>query len=193
MVNTLPYAPLAVDSSFSMELVGKRALWMLRENLNDELDAQQAKWMQLDGQLDLPLTSVEHFMVENFYHGHRPSLIEAPVDRYPNCSVMAWQATPQFSDFDQVDLFQLHMYVELMCKSDDDEGEVNSRIQRSVDATHAVVMADRTLGGIISDISNTPSVLLTDVFVRSESREVSRRFIWQGARMEYTIVKPTAL
>lgn len=184
---------LDVSSSFGLERVGKQALVLLRENLNDQIDEQQAIWKLLDGDLNLPLTTIEHVMVENFYHGHRPSLIEAPVDRYPNCSVMAWQATPQAYDVDQMDIFQLHLYVELMCKSDDDEGEVNSRIQRTVDAAHACVMLDRTLGGMVQSIHTTPSVLLTDVFVRPESRNVNRRFLWQGARMEYTVIKATTL
>jgi hypothetical protein len=184
---------LDVTQSLGLELIGKQALLQIRDNFNVQLGAQQQRWDELDDEMKLPRTHVEEIMVENFYHGHHPSLVEAPVDRYPNCSVMAWQLTPLLSDFDEVDLFQLALYVELMCKSDDDEAEVNSRIERTVDAAHACVLLDRTLGGVVHEIGNTPSVLLTDVFVRPETRQTGHRFLWQGARVEYTVTKATSL
>lgn len=173
--------------------MGKQALALLKESLNREIDTVQSEWVSLDGQLGYRTIDVEHVDRENFYHGHRPSLIDAPVERYPNCSVLAYSSSPspESAPGDHVNRYTVSLAVELMCKAlgDDAEGLVNSRTQRTVDAAHRVLMRERTLRGLISELGEAPTVLLTDVFVRPEKSGHGPRFLWQGARLEYPVLK----
>jgi len=180
---------LDLSSSLALEAVGKQALSFLQVELNDEIVAVQQEWAVLDAKLEYQPIDVEMIMPENFYHGHRPSLIDAPVEAYPNCSVMAFSASPQISDWDHEDRYSLRLFVELMCKSDSDEGEVNSRIQRTADAAHRVLMRNPSLGGLVDEVANTPTLEVSDVFTRMEQTRSGHKFFWQGARLEYTIMK----
>lgn len=182
---------LELTQSIGMEIIGKQTLAILREELNDEIDAQQARWNVLDNAFGIPLITVERIKGDHFYHGHRPSLIDAPVENYPNVSVLAYKASPAVSLFDHENRSNVTMYVEIMCKSDEDEGEVNSRITRTADAAHIVLMRNPTLKGLVAGIQENADIVLTDVFARPETRGHGTKFIWQGARLEYVVEKTT--
>jgi hypothetical protein len=179
---------LDLTLSIGLELIGKQALGILKEGLNDELASRQADWETLDGLMGYKPITVERVAPDNFYYGHRPSLIDAPLEKYPNCAAMAYSAQPAAEGdlHDHEDVYDVSLFVELMCKSDD-EGVVNSRIARTADAAHAVLIADPTLKGLVVAIGNQPIVVLTDVFARPERD--GARFVWQGARLEYKIKK----
>jgi hypothetical protein len=172
-----------------LEAIGKQALALLRENINSKLNDSDVTWDALDPMFGYRTIQVERIPPDNFYYGHRPSLIDAPIERYPNCSVMAYQAqpAPEGDLLDHQNVYTVSLFVELMCKSDSDEGEVNSRISRTADAAHAVFMQFPTLSGLVSEIGNAPTIILTDVFARPEHD--GQKFVWQGARLEYRINK----
>jgi len=180
---------LDLSTSFGLEAIGKQALSFLQAELNAKLAVVQGEWDVLDAKLHYMPIETEMIEPENFYHGHRPSLIDAPVSAYPNCSVMAYSASPVISDLDWEDRYTVKLFVELMCKSDDDEGEVNSRIARTADAAHRVLMDNTALGGLVDEIANNPTVELSDVFTRMEQTRSGTKFFWQGARLEYNINK----
>jgi hypothetical protein len=182
-------SPVDYSVSLSLELVGKRALSVLKDNLNTELDAQYTLWQTIDSSLGYPLVRNEYVRPENFYHGHRPSLIDAPVDKYPNVCSMAWQATPEVERLDEMNKYQIILFIESMCKSVEDEEELNSRVQRMTDAIHTCFMKNKSLGGTTVRLGDTPRATLSEIFVRPEIRGHGDRFLWQGSRLEYSIEK----
>ena len=184
---------LELTTSTSLEKLGKEALSTLSASFNSRLDTVQSLMNAYDVANGYETITVEHIAPEHFYHGHRPSLVDADVSMYPNCAVMAWSSRPGAELLDHLNINVVQLFVELMAKSYDNEYEVNARIQRMADAAHDVLMDDRTLGGLVFEIADAPSVVLTEVFQRAEVRGHGPRFLWQGARMDYTITKYAAI
>jgi hypothetical protein len=176
------------QEQISMELVGKQGVVYLRDKLNDAIDELNDWWRAMDESMDIVPVRAEHIERDNFYYGHRPSLIEAPVDRYPNCSVLAYNARPgaENSSQDQQLVYDVTMYIELMVRSLDNEEECNARAQRTLDATHSCMLNLGAIGGLWIS-SAAPVVTITDVFVRPEVKGHGPRWLWQGVRMDYTL------
>jgi len=140
-------------------------------------------------------TVIEHVAPENFYEGHRPSLISAPVTAYPNLAVWAVRSVPapESAQLDQISVSRTLLYVECMVKSAADEGEVNRRILRTVEAVNLCVMSNPTLNGIVNAADSEPSVTISEVFTRKETTAYGPHWFWQGARLEYAVRKEAAL
>ena len=186
-----------LTKNIELESIARSAMLALFDGLNDSITTMNALWEDRDDLFyarinrDDPKVSVETIAVDNFYVGHVPSLIQAPLDKYPNCAVLAVQGDSVNSSSDWAETYGVTLWVELMCKSVDSEEEVNSRLLRTMEAAHSVMMSgdNRRLGGMVSSISNTPSVTVGDVFVRRESHGHGDRWFWQGARLAYQVQK----
>jgi hypothetical protein len=118
------------DSTIGLEEIQRAALIRLFRHLNSAIVERQAlketEDMALADFLGRPYVPVELEQIdpENFYEGHRPSLIRAPIDKYPNVAVWAVRATPhpESAGSDHTDINNVLLFVEIMCKSIDDEG-----------------------------------------------------------------------
>lgn len=186
----------AATVRIELEQIGRQAITVLYASINGEIDSQASFWTTRDaafwpsiGQTD-PSVQVEHIPTENFYVGHVPSLINAPVAKYPNCAAYGLSATPTPSTDDEGEIYDIKLAVEVMCKSHKDEQEVNSRCQRTVEAAHSVLAADapRRFGGYATAPAyQTPTVTIGDVFIRREERSRGDRWFWQGGRLEYRL------
>jgi len=188
--------------SIGLLQIQRLVLLELKANLNTMLttlktarwDTEDAAFWTAFGSPD-PGYLVEPVNAENFYIGHRPSLMEAPVTKYPNCAVMAYTGRPKTTDDDHFDTYTETCAVELMAKAEPtdgnppDEGLVNYRIQRLAEAAREVIANNRNLGGYVPKAEDTPQVLIGDVFVRRELKSRGTEFLWQGARIEYAIDK----
>ena len=153
------------------------------------MDTSDAEIALLRGQDYVP-TVLEPVEPVNFYEGHRPSLINATIEKYPNCSVMANQATPAALDLiDQADAYRCNLFVELMVKTIDNEETVNRRVQRMAEAVNITMMSDQSLGGVVTAFDGPPVVVVGDVFVRKEKTSYGAEWLWQGARLEYVVRK----
>jgi hypothetical protein len=186
-----------------MERCARQVLLVLSAELNAELDAQAAAWASLDQELatarglDYVPADLEHVLPGNFVPGHRPSLLEASVDNYPNVSVMGYRKRPGGGDQD-MDLYwgvNATVAVELMVKAgpyskDDVSGAgeelVNRRVQRTAEAALNVLARHPNLDGIVEQITSPPVAGITDVFVRTELGSDNKWF-WQAARIELSI------
>lgn len=176
--------------------IQRRMLLALKGGLNNKIDAlKTARWDAEDAAFwssfggSNPNFTVEHVQAENFYVGHRPSLIEAPVSAYPNCAVMAYQAMPRPNDDDDLNWYQETVAIEMMAKSPSSEEEVNYRIQRMSEAAHEVVLENKTLSGYITKMDDAQRFLIGDLFVRRQEKGRGIEFLWQGSRIEYTVSK----
>lgn len=127
----------------------------------------------------------------NFYAGTIPSLINSDIINYPNvCAICYVGGVPNSSD-DTGELYNLTLGIEVMVKSIISEEEVNSRIQKTVDAIHLTFMnslENRTLNNTILPL-NAPVTSVGDVFVRRERTNVGDRWYWQGGALQYNVNK----
>jgi hypothetical protein len=191
--------PISANERLELEEIGRQAVLVLYASLNAEITAQQTNiWAARDAAFwpQIGKTNngyaAESVPAGNFYVGHVPSLIEADIAKYPNVAAYAFTATPLVSDDSVGEMYDIRLAVEIMCKADSDEEEVNSRVHRTVEAAHSV-LSDPTFrrqayGGFIWAPENaTPAVTIGDVFVRRQERSRGDRWFWQGGRLEYRL------
>lgn len=186
------------NSNFGMEEVQRAILLQIFEVLPVALAEQESFGNDQDAVFfaalgrDMIETTLEPIAPENFYVGHVPSLIHAPVDSYPNVAVIVPQTTPASGteSIDQGEAYRNAVFVDVMCKSLTDEQEVNRRIIRTTEAVNRCVMRDQTLGGIVTaGFESAPQALIGDVFTRREKTSYGQHWFWQGARLEYAVRK----
>jgi len=189
------------DPLAGLEEIQRQAFYMLFDNLNTRINEISTR-MQISDQdfadhTGQPYveTIVEEVEPQNFYEGHRPSLISAAVESYPNCAVWVVRATPGTGSeaFDHQTVYRNLVYVEVMVKSIEDEGEVNRRLLRTTEAVNVVMTADKTLGGTVSGFDGEPLISISDVFTRKERTAYGPHWFWQGARLEYAVRKEAVL
>lgn len=193
--------PTLVESpTIGMEQIAREALIVLIETLGDELKYQEEIWEPLDKELaekrgmDFETVTLETVELENFYPGHVPSLINAPIEKYPNVSVEADRAGASTNNtLDQATTYGISLYVEFMVTSEKSAEEVTARAQRMLDAINNCLMSNRTLRGVIQEFDDAPTVQLSDVFPRREKTSYGSEWFWRGGRLEYTPKKIAAM
>jgi len=190
----------------SMELVQRQALMVLFDGLNSMISSMNATWASEDDALMAHLGrgnatwTVEQIANENFYPGTIPSLINAPIEKYPNVCVVCYTADPKLSSDDTGENYTHVMAVEIMVKSGTfdsnapltdglfHEQEVNSRIHKTLDAAHLTLLTNRHLNNTIPELP-APRVTVGDLFVRREQQGQGNRWYWQGGSLIYDLDK----
>jgi hypothetical protein len=197
------------NASTGLEQVQRAAFLKLFDNLNDAIQAVQTNWDTSDstlaahtGRTYTPLV-IEQIAPENFHEGHRPSLIKAPIDNYPNISIYGVRATPnpESALHDHKNVWNNLLFIEVMCKSTSSDAEdppdaeeiVNRRLVRTCEAVHAVMDDNPTLGGVVTGYEGDLSMSISDVFTRREQTHYGPVWYWQGARLEYVLRKDSVL
>jgi hypothetical protein len=193
---------LITDSTIGTEDVQRQAFLVALDHFNDALIAIASKWDINDEALALRLgveyvpTVLEPIPVENFYEGHVPSLINAPVDKYPNFAVMVFRATPGAENdlMDHGDLYRDSLVIDVMVKGQNEQ-EVNRRAHRTAEAANLCIRSNPTLYGVVDGLDTAPSLDISDVFVRrdKEKGHYGQTWFWQGARLSYGVRKTATL
>lgn len=194
---------LITEPILGLEKIQRTAFLILFDQLNGAV-AQINDFMASDDEdLDVHLgrpyvaTVVDPIAAGNFYEGHRPSLIDAAVDSYPNCSVWGVRTQPaaESSSLDQISISQTLLYIELMAKAAPEEGEgiANRRLLRMVEGVNLCVMSNSTLRGLVNGRESDPIVSISEVFTRKERTAYGPHWFWQGARVEFTVRKEAIL
>lgn len=182
--------------------IGRAALKILFDNLNNKLDEMEDDWNTEDEDFwvsinkGVPDWSMEPVEDSNFHEGANPGLINAPLDYYPSIYVFCHQGTPTNSSDDTGELYAFTLDVDMMAKSgsfmeeydDNLTNQVTMRLNRIQEAVNLVMLENRTLGGLVSDI-NAPSMSKGNIFVRREERGKNPKFYWQGGSLRYTVYK----
>jgi len=189
------------NPTLGLEEVQRAAFYILFERLNDAIGLVESYWTPLDEErsirtgIPIPATTLERVLPGNFHEGHRPSLLRAPIEAYPNVAVMAFRATPgPGSDlFDHVDVYRDQLWIEMMVKSQIDEVETNRRAQRMAAAVNTCMIQNQSLEGIVSGLETGPTAVVSDLFVRKERTSYGAEWYWQGARLEYSVRKETVV
>jgi len=190
---------LLVGEGVGLEELSRAVFLELYRGLNDQIAEEQARWQQADQDLATELgrpfepITIEPIAPRNWHLGIRETLVEAPVDWYPNVAVMAYEASDAGEDmqFDQVDWYRDAVFIEIMTKGED-EILVNRRTQRTADAAVKVLRRNRTLDGMCAPIPTRPRVVIGDIFPRRAEAGAGTTWWWQGARIDYQIDKPAA-
>jgi hypothetical protein len=186
------------EEGIGLELIELEAGKILFDELNDEIDTQQEKWNARDEDWNTHTGQnpgyivVEYIEPENYNKGHRPSLIEAPKENYPNLSVMAYQARPVALPIDQASSFNVFLDIELMVKGET-EYEVNARIHRTTEAVHQVLTRNEKLNGTSQGWENDPTIQITDCFKRRSETSSGEEWFWQASRLRYQLIKHSKL
>ena len=189
------------NSSTGLEQAQRAAFLVLFDHLNDAIGFVESNWAASDQEFNIHVglppqgLVLERIEDQNFYEGHRPSLIQAPIEKYPNLCVWGVRSLPgdESPDSDHTDIWNNLIYVEIMCKSVVDEGEVNKRTSRTAEAVHLVMINNPTLGGVMSGLDSEVNVSMSDVFIRRENTSYGSVWFWQGARLEYVVRKDAVL
>lgn len=191
----------------SLEAVQRQALIVLFNGLNSMLTSMNATWEAEDDALMTALGrpaatfTVEQVPNDNFYSGTIPSLINAPITKYPNVCSVCYTADPKESSDDTGENYTHTLAIEIMVKSGSwtpdpadltggifYEQEVNSRIQKTLDAAHLVLLANRRLNNTVPELP-APRVTVGDLFLRREEHGHGDRWYWQGGALEYNLDK----
>ena len=193
------------EVGIGLEEIAVGAFVALFSELNAELAVIQAEKIEVDEML-AELRGLQPQPIElepvgrsSFHLGHVPSLIAddsgwtPPLDWFPSASVMAYRANPSPGSgaWDQANSYLDSLYVEVIVKSSEHEGEevCDRRIWRTVEAVNRVLMRNQTLGGIVTGLEN-PTAVVSEVFTRGESDENPENvWFWQAGRVDYGVVK----
>jgi hypothetical protein len=189
---------MTVDNSSNIGLgqLTREGYIVLLQTVSSAIQKQNEIWKPYDEELavlrgiDYEALELEIVKPDNFYLGHNPSLIKAPIDRYPNVAVDADRAGSALTDdLDQAQTFGVSLYIEFMVKSEKSEEEVSARAARMLDAINVCMMSNRALRGSVHELGDTPTAQLSDVFVRREKVSHGDQWFWRGGRIEYDVTK----
>lgn len=193
---------LITEPILGLEMIQRAALKIFFDQLNGALtqvsDYMGASDQDLAAHMGLPYTplAVEPVLPENFYEGHRPSLIDAPIENYPNLSVWSARvsADAESALMDQMTITNTSLVIEVMCKAAPEEGEgvVNKRLLRTIEAVCLCVISNPTLRGLVNGNDSEPTVDVSEVFTRKERTAYGPHWYWQGSRIEFLVRKESA-
>ena len=188
---------MELTTRLGTELIQREAIIVLFNYLNDMIANMNLQWSIEDDEYWAALNRgneewfVEPIADNNFYAGTIPSLINSDIEKYPNIAAICYIANPPSSLDDDGELYTNVLAIEVMVKSINSEEEVNSRIQKTLDAVHLTFMdslENRTLNNTIPKL-NAPRQTVGDVFVRREKTNIGDRWYWQGGSLEYIVNK----
>jgi len=182
--------------------IGRAALKILFDQLNDKLDEMEATWDAEDEDFLISVNrgledwSMEPVEEENFHEGASPPLINMPVTMFPSVYVFCHQGNPTNSSDDTGELYNFTLDIEMMAKSGSFTEDYNfslanqvaMRLNRLQEAISLVILENRTLGSLVTDI-NAPQMSKGEIFVRREDKGKNPKFYWQGAVLRYNVYK----
>jgi hypothetical protein len=182
-----------------LEDLQRAAFYVFYEGMNNAINQIAEYWNPRDVQFDevtgrtTAPTSIEPIPPGNFHEGHKPSLISANPDSYPNLAVFALRADPsnESGSFDQMDSFSDLLMVEILVKGED-EDTTNRRIQRTGEAVVLCLRRNPQFGGAVTGLESAPQLMISDLFALrspSQSGGYGDRYVWQGAQITFRIRK----
>lgn len=194
---------LLTDETTGLETLQRAIIQILHDNLNSQLITTESVWDAKDTAFATSMNQVykkitlEPIQDANFISGHKPSLIERGPDFFPAVTAMAYASGPGGdTGIDQAYGLSDKISIETLVKAgfypDDDisgvgEDIVNARIQRTTDAIISVMAFNRTLGGLVMSITDTPQVQISEVFAVTDDR--TGRWYWQASKIDLNVTR----
>lgn len=192
---------MLTQRGFGLEIIERQVHKILFDQLNDEIDVQEELWYEEDEEYqmltetEIGRVTLEHIEPKNFYAGHRPSLLKATYDNFPNICVMCYSAgmDEQTEFIDQMQNWTIDIVLELMVRSDDSEEELNRRTHRTIEAVNQVMMRNESLNKYSIGYNFDPEVAISNTFLQSEQTTHGEDWWWAAARMVYNINRHSIL
>lgn len=194
-----------LEEGIGFEPLERACLMVMLGQLNDEIDVQSERWKPADlalqqvgagsgvGQVDIP-----HIEPGNFHEGPHRSLIEAPIECFPNISMAAYATVPALTQFDQFDSSTTTLFIETMAIAGPvAEGTetmfetiVHRRIQRMTEAVSIVMLRNKTLLGTAHEMTTPPrGGIGNQSWLRPKNKGAGEKYIWHGSRLQYTLTR----
>lgn len=191
---------MELTSRLGLEKIQREALIILANmslGLNTQITSMQPTWTAEDDQLyaalgrSNPDWTVEQVLPENFHPGTSKGLMKWPIERFPNICTICYQGfSPNDDNNDQGEFYSDRLAIEITVKSEESEEEVNSRIQKTLDAAHLVLWENRTLNNTVPEISTPPDITIGDVQIRRKKTDgTGEDWYWQGGALHYIVNK----
>lgn len=214
-MTTLPIDALLGNRNFLEPIIGfepvtRAVRLVLSQGLNDEIDRHAEAWMQQDLALQsmgfdpgVGQVEVEHVPDDHLHEGPHESLIEAPPEAFPNCTMMAYVSRPSGSQFDQFDNIDITLFIETMVIAGPvPEGQetayetiVHRRITRTTEAVAATIRRSGNILGSVLPIQLPPVGAIGDAtWLRRKDKGIpGPRYLWHGSRLQYTLQRAAAI
>lgn len=193
--------PVDLTAKVATELVQRQALLVLFDKLNTTITNSQTAWTTGDNTFwgllgrGTPGWTVETIPNDNFFPGTIPSLInsiigigEVNLENYPNVCTLAYRGDPKRSNDDLGEDYTLTLQIEVIVKSLKSEVEVNTRIQKTLEACHLTLWDNRTLYNTINGLL-PPVQTIGDVFAVRNPNDKYQVWYFQGGSLEYKLDK----
>ena len=200
--------PTEITRDIGPELVNRAARMALLSDINAQLLVEADMWKQSDiavqelgMDIGVGVTELEPFIPSNIHEGPHKSLIEAPPEAFPYIALGAHIAVPA-DGLDQVNLYDITLMIEAWVKSGPvldatqlfHETTVHRRILRTIEAVKTVINDTKNLYGTILPIENGPRMVIHDMtFISGGEAGPGARYLQQGARLQYTLQRTSAL
>lgn len=194
---------LVSKPTLGLEQIQRAALYIFYKEFNNTLAHVEAAWADSDEAfatamgrdpvvVDLPAIPDDHF-----HEGHRPSLINAPVENYPALSVMVLSGRRIETASDHTETYVNNLIVEMFVCTEG-EGEtaetvIERRAHRYAEAAEVLMSANPTLANTVLDRVAGPKVDITNTFIRKDKTSYGKPYSWKGIRMEYNVRKDAVL
>lgn len=202
--------PEEITDDIGPELVNRAARLTLLVELNDQLAREAEKWEQSDLAIQelgmdvgVGVTELEPFAPANIHEGPHKSLIEAGPDDFPYVALGAHVAVPDGEGpFDQLNTYDITLMIEAWVKSGPvleatrmfHETTVHRRCMRTIEAVKTVMSKSKNLHGTILPIELPPRMVIHDMTtVGGGQTGTGARYLQQGARLQYTLQRTSAL
>lgn len=192
-----------LEALIGFEPITRAARLLLFDHLNDEIDSMQERWMMVDLGLDqmgldpgVGQVELDHFEVENLHEGAHQSILTAPPEAFPNCSVMAYAATPSGEQYDQFDTSDIALFAEtFVIAGPVPKGSdlvfskiVNRRIMRTTEAVNNVLMAHKTFLGTTTPVQLPPrGGIVNSSWLKHKDGSSGPRYLVHGSKLQYTL------
>jgi exopolysaccharide biosynthesis predicted pyruvyltransferase EpsI len=198
---------------FECELIQRAAKAQIITFLPDIQETLQEIWNNRDKEfceklgLSYKKLNIPTVPKENIYAGIEDiSLIEAPLERWPNILIYARNGSSYQFQEDQFDTTSINLCIDIMCSEGPIKYEeihnkegleamelLDSKLQRLSDSVYMCIQKDKTLSGSVGQFEKPPKVVTSLPWPRKEPSNSTGEiaYIFQGKQFEFATQKIT--
>lgn len=202
--------PEELTQDIGPEIVNRATRLTLLSDLNDELARVGSRWNQSDLAIQavgmdvgIGVTELEPFVPANIHEGPHRSILSAPPSAFPFVTIGSHIAVPTGGpSLDQLNTYDITLMVECYVKSGPyieatalhHETVVHRRILRTIEAINIAIRQTKNLHGTVLPLEGGARMVIHDQAEVSGSETTSgKRYLQQGARLQYTVQRNSAL
>lgn len=195
-----------IEDLYGFEVVRRAAQIVLIGELDAEITYQQERWRAADQELEAAgidvgvlAQGIEYVAKENIIGGTHKSLINSPMNFFPNVSVNAFAIRPGPGDeqFDHGEVVEVTLLVEVTVKAGPvKRGEerlhlalVHRRIERTSEAVLRTIADSGNLLGAVDSITHPRGGISASSWSRDEGEGRGATYMLHGSRFTYALTR----